>query len=391
MNHWQPREIIIHDAVRDDPVTNRVLSRCPDIPVWRVASARPTDVIKASEVLAGADDGILGKYLAGKGVLFVGPPGKAVDVFTMPDERMVCPHFDKLTLASNGCPYRCDWCYLKLTYRSMFPFMKVCADLDEIKKQLARRLAKNSEPVMFNSGEMADSLALEHLTGHMREMIPWFAGTKNGYLFLLTKSDNVDDILEFDHGGQTVVAWSMNAPSVSRRFELGAPSFERRLQAAVKVQAAGYLVRVRLDPIVPVEGWREEYAETIRRIFEVLEPERITLGTLRFEPNFFRIRKSLLTTGEALEPFLGRMEPMFEPKMFKGKKKVGKYSFTEEERAELFSFAIDEVGKHAPDVTVALCKESASVWKRVGLELSRCACVCQLNAVDMATATPSLL
>ena len=382
MNTWKPRELVIHDAVRDDPVTQRVLSRCPDVPVRTVASAKPTDVIKASEVLSKADEGILGKYLAGKGVLFIGPPGTAVDVFTMPDERMVCPHFDKLTLASNGCPYRCDWCYLKLTYRAAYPFMKVSTGLDAVKKQLTRRLARTTEPVMFNSGEMADSLALEHLTGHMQEMIPWFAGTKNGHLFLLTKSDNVDDILELDHRGRTVVSWSMNAPSVSRRFELGAPSFER-LRAAVKVQAAGYPVRVRLDPIVPVEGWREEYAQTIGRIFEALEPERVTIGTLRFEPGFFRARRKLLTTGEALEPYLARMAPMFEPKEFKGKKKVGKYSFAEKERAELFSFAIDEVRRHAPDVTIALCKESATVWDAVGLELSKCACVCQLDAVDM--------
>jgi spore photoproduct lyase len=175
----------------------------------------------------------------------------------------------------------------------------------------------------------------------------------------------------------------MNAPSVPRQFEIGAPSFERRLQAAQRVQAAGYPVRVRLDPIVPVEGWREEYAETIGRIFEVLEPERITLGTLRFEPGFFRARKSLLTTGDALEPFLAGMAPMFEPQVFGGKRKVGKYSFTEEEWVEIFSFALGETGKHAPDVNVALCKESAAVWEQVGLNLSRCACVCQVGEVDI--------
>ena len=78
------------------------------------------------------------------------------------------------------------------------------------------------------------------------------------------------------------------------------------------------------------------------------------------------------------------MEPMFEPETFGGKKKVGKYSFTEDERTEIFTFAIAEIRKHAPDVTIALCKESASVWEAVGLELSRCACVCQFGAVDMA-------
>ena len=32
MAAWQPREIVIHEAVRDDPVRQRILSRCPDVP-----------------------------------------------------------------------------------------------------------------------------------------------------------------------------------------------------------------------------------------------------------------------------------------------------------------------------------------------------------------------
>ena len=59
--------------------------------------------------------------------------------------------------------------------------------------------------------------------------------------------------------------------SISQKFELGAPSFERRLQAAARAQKAGYPVRIRPDPIVPVPGWKEQYAETIRRIFEAVE------------------------------------------------------------------------------------------------------------------------
>ena len=85
MAAWKPKEIIIHDAVRDDPVTEKVLSRCPDVPVRAVASALPSDAKKTSQVLSNADSGILDKYLAGKGVLYVGPLGKAVDVITMPD------------------------------------------------------------------------------------------------------------------------------------------------------------------------------------------------------------------------------------------------------------------------------------------------------------------
>lgn len=60
---------------------------------------------------------MIDSILAGKKVLYIAPADSAVDLFTMPDNRLVCPRFDRLKLASNGCFYRCDWCYLKLTYQ----------------------------------------------------------------------------------------------------------------------------------------------------------------------------------------------------------------------------------------------------------------------------------
>ena len=56
---------------------------------------------------------------------------------------------------------------------------------------------------------------------------------------------------------------------------------------------------------------------------------------------------------------------------------------TEEERVEISPFAISEIRKSSLEVVVALRKESATVWEAGGLELSRCACVCQLGEVDM--------
>jgi len=35
---------------------------------------------------------------------------------------------------------------------------------------------------------------------------------------------------------------------------------------------------LRLDPIVPFEGWRDAYSEMIRQIFSKINPKRITLG-----------------------------------------------------------------------------------------------------------------
>ena len=117
------------------------------------------------------------------------PATDVVDTFTMPDDRMICPHFDRLKLASNGCFYQCDWCYLKLTYRAAFPFITVRVQYDKIKEQLHKKLSQTTDPIIFNTGELADSLSMEHLTGAGREFIPWIGNTENGYLFMLTKSD----------------------------------------------------------------------------------------------------------------------------------------------------------------------------------------------------------
>ena len=209
---------------------------------------------------------------------------------------------------------------------------------------------------------------------------------KNGYLFMLTKNDNADDILDLPHNDRTIIAWSMNNEMVSRKFEIGAPSFEKRLEAARKVQAAGYKVRIRLDPIVPFDGWRMSYSETIRNIFKNIDPERVTIGTLRFEKGFYNMRHSIFTTGPELPCLMEKMQPMFAPKIFPGLKtpKSGKYSFPEEKRTEIFNFVIGEIRKYT-DRPIALCKESADVWQKVGLDLSRCSCACQLDYIDMIT------
>jgi len=136
---------------------------------------------------------------------------------------------------------------------------------------------------------------------------------------------------------------------------------------------------------VPLEGWRERYRDTIRQIFEQIRPERVTLGTLRFEEGFYNQRHFLFTSGPELPGELEKMQPMFAPKQMAGRKRpaVGKYSYEEQKRTEIFSFAIDEIRKYFADCRIALCKKSADVWRNVGLEPSRCSCVCQLDSADM--------
>jgi spore photoproduct lyase len=202
---------------------------------------------------------------------------------------------------------------------------------------------------------------------------------------MLTKTDNVEKILDLPHNGHTIIAWSMNAEHVSRKFEIGAPAFQRRLEAAHKVQEAGYPVRIRLDPVVPFDGWQEAYAETAKTIFSRISPQRMTIGTLRFEEGFYNMRNTIFTTGPVLPGMMEQMAPMFKPRAFPGSKRPrhGKYSFLEIQRVEIFQFIINEIRKFS-DCRIALCKESASVRRKLDLPLSRCSCVCQLDYADMS-------
>lgn len=380
MQTWKPKEVFIHARVRDDQTTKSILRRCGNAPVTYVESGLPEEIVGKSKVLKSAS-GFLDKVKAGKQVLYVAPAGSAVDEFRITDDRMICPHFPRLKLSSNGCSFACEWCYLKLTYRNAHPFITVRVQYEKIKEELEKKLRMATQGVMFNAGEVGDSIALDHLTGAAAAMIPWLGATVNGYLYMLTKSDRVDHILNLPHNGHTVLAWSMNAPEVSRRYEVGAPPFERRLEAARKAQNAGYPVRVRLDPIVPIPGWKGIYARTVRDIFRIIAPDRVTLGTLRFEPAFYRMRKTMFSPGSDLGTYVDDMKPMFSPAY--GTKRVGKYSYPKELRAEIFSYVLREIRKYSA-CPVALCKEEAEVWSSVGLDLSTCACACQFHASDMS-------
>jgi len=203
---WQPKEIIVNKTMIDDPATQYFLSQCPGVPVHQVDNGIPTTITAASEILSKTKNKMLDKIIAGKQVVYISPATKAVDLFDMIDDRMLCPHFDRLKLTSNGCFYQCDWCYLKLTYRAAFPYITVKVQYDKIKSQLAKRLADSANPVIFNSGELGDSLAMDHLTDTGKEFIPWFGQSDQGRLFMLTKSNNVDAILDLDHNEHTIIA-----------------------------------------------------------------------------------------------------------------------------------------------------------------------------------------
>jgi spore photoproduct lyase len=262
-----------------------------------------------------------------------------VRLFDKTPPGIICPHFYILAHA-NGCPYDCSYCYLQLTFRGKVKPV-LFQNLEDLTREV-RQFLELPEPSVLNAGELSDGLAFDHVTGLSRFTVPVFAAQNRHKLLFLTKSDNVRRILDLEHGRQTIVSFSVNASAVSGIYEKAAAPIGKRLTAAGKTKAAGYPVRFRIDPIIPVPGWRNMYEELIDRILDV-EPERVTLGTLRYFPNVKSFARKL-----------GRDTSVFDFATERSGED-GRYRVSLDRRLRVYSTLLERINNRVP---VGICKET---------------------------------
>ncbi len=284
---------------------------------------------------------------------------------------VVCPSYYVLSHA-NGCPYRCDYCCLQLPLKNVHgpvAFDNREQMLTEVKSFLKRGRAR-----LLSAGESSDSLALDHLTGLSSELVPLFARQDEGLLFpkerphkllFVTKSTNIARLLAVEEKRNTVVSFSLNAPDVSAHFEHGAPHPYERLSAALACKNAGYEVRLRVDPILPVRGWRELYLPLVELIKSTFGDYslRITLGTIRHNPGLRECTRAR-----------GRNASVFDFATSQDGAD-GRFRLPRSQRAEIYSWFRDKLGAN---VTTGLCKETTDIWRDAGLPCAVPRCNCAL-------------
>jgi spore photoproduct lyase len=276
-----------------------------------------------------------------------------------------CAKFYKLT-AYNNCNFWCEYCYLYLTFRTcpvsthFVNYDQMFGDIERFDRQRVPDALR-----VLNLGELGDPLAVDDITGLSEQLIPFMpANAPRTRLLFLTKSDCVRNLLELDHGGQTIVSFSVNTDKVWEYLEHRTPSPTERLKAARMVQGAGYEVRLRIDPVVRYSTWEEDYRRLTEMIFDHVEPSRITIGEYRPArglSNHIRTRfpeSSLLKVNGSLIS------------------EAGKLRYPREYRIEMFRTIADGIRRCDKKVRIALCKETPHVWKAAGLEGSGLHCNC---------------
>lgn len=341
---FRPKTILLWQKVADDPEAQRILELFPSTKVQLIKHQRkpPSPYMSPAQAL-----------LAGKRTLMIGQTSSFVGHF---DGRLgsnvrCCPYY-KLVPLSNGCPYYCIYCYLAFVYRQYSPFIKININYDTMFRQIRKTIANSRGKVSFNMGEMLDSLALDHITNLTTKLIPIFSGFSNVFLMLLTKSVNIDNLLDVESNSHTVVSWSLNARQIISQYELGTADFDERIKAAKQCQDHGYRIRIRIDPGIIYTDWQNGYADLIRETLTIIRPENITLGMLRHLPGHFRL---------AADAYGSRARKLFDYHFIRGASD-GKLRYQPKQRIEFYNFLIDTIRSFDKDVSVSLCRETPDVW-----------------------------
>lgn len=251
-----------------------------------------------------------------------------------------------------GCSLGCTYCVLQAYLNT--PNLRLFGNIDDCFQELDQELLSCPGSLFrIGTGEFTDSLLLDPWTGFSRSLIDYFCRRPNAVLELKTKTHFVRNLKGIDHGGNVVVAWSLNAESIVRREEGGAAGLRRRLEAARRCAEWGYWLAFHFDPMIEFPGWQDEYAATLQMMFDAVDPQRIvwmSLGALRFMPE--------------LKPIMRRVRPESPipyGEFIRGLD--GKMRYFRDIRVEMYSFMVERIRQIDPALCLYLCMEGDDVWR----------------------------
>jgi len=252
-----------------------------------------------------------------------------------------------------------DGCALRCAYCGFGRYIIFALDVERFLSGVEEAIALRPAQRLYKYSNMTDLPPFEPEYDAVAPLVRRFAREDGRYLMLFTKSDNVDFLLSLDHGGQTIISWSMSCDTASRRVDERAASMPARIDAMARAQAAGYIVRARLSPIVPVRDWRREYRELFERMFAAARPDLVTLELLGwFEfADLDRIIPRDLLDDEAYRAAEVSQDQL--RGVFWG-------PFPEAMHQEVYRFCIETVRELSPATPVSICHGTPETWSALG-------------------------
>ena len=202
----------------------------------------------------------------------------------------------------------------------------------------------------------------------MRRMIPFFARHRYARMVILTKSADVENLLDLDHSGRTILSWTVNTPEVTHSFEMNTPAIMDRIEAMRRCDRAGYPVRAVVMPIIPMADWQDIYERFLSVLLESVPLSRITLGSICSYPQAQRLMELKLGKANDISLLLDRGP---------AKSDDGRLRFSRPMREKAYRYLIECIRRIQPDLEIGLCLEDEPMLASLGLHecVGRCNCV----------------
>ena len=247
-----------------------------------------------------------------------------------------------------GCLHKCKYCGLGGLLVSMVNIEDYC-------RHLGNLIERHPWQTTYLLDDDADPPGLEPEHGVLGDLIEYFGTLKDRYLIIHTKTWNTAWLRDLKHNGNTIIVWSISGPTQSRLLEPGTGTTEERIEAARIAQEAGYQIRYKFKPIIPVKSWREDAAYTAKLIFAKTNPDVISLCVFMWHEYAQMIKELPM---DLLVPEYVQAAEASQAEMAKTLTRP----FPLGVRREIYEHHLAEIRKHHPTVPVSLSTENFTMW-----------------------------
>ena len=267
-----------------------------------------------------------------------------------------------------GCLHKCKYCGLGGLLVSMVNVEDYCAQLSKI-------IEKHPWQRTYLIDDDADPPCLEPELGCLGEIIEFFGTLKDRYLIIHTKTWNTAWMRNLKHNGNTIIVWSLSGPTQSRLIEPNTGTTEERIEAARVAEEAGYQIRYKFKPIIPVRNWREEASKTIELAFDKTHPDIISMCVFMWM-DVNEMKRRLAPVLDLLDPECLKAAEEGQAEMAETRTKP----FPEKMRAMIYDHYATEIRKRNASIPISLSTENWRMWRRFGKRLGMTAtnyvCAC---------------
>ncbi len=173
---------------------------------------------------------------------------------------------------SSGCTAMCLYCYLVCNYNKC-AYLRLFVNREQMLEKIKKVANQAEKELTFEIGSNSDLILENTITGNLEWTIKEFSNTNKGYLTFPTKFDMVDSICNIEHNNRIIIRMSVNPEIIINKIEFGTSRLKERIIAINKLKKAGYKVGILIAPVVIIDGWKKEYEELIKYLYENLSED----------------------------------------------------------------------------------------------------------------------